>query len=202
VTASDILQPRELLAAIVRPATPLQARVAGAIIERTPHLDDGAASATDDVLRGHIADAIAPVIAAAHAAYRRPPEGSIDTGSNDADEPQAVDLRRVTRVLLEEAFPTALRPAPAVELADGMHTVAEFTDAIPRSFDGVLDMTICNSVILGAAVKRACPDCLVAVNRYPAEMHVRMTFYCLALQSLARHRTAYINVLTHHRKDS
>jgi hypothetical protein len=197
VTPSDVIDPRQFLATLAHPGDPLQVRAAGAIIEKSPHLLDCSESETDDALRQRIAYAIRPVIAAAHAAYRRPDEQANDT----VGEPQTVDLRRVTRVVLEEAFPASIRPAPAIELSDGMHTVADFIGAIPPSFEGVLDMTICNSVIVGAAVKRARPDCLVAVNRYPAEMHVRMTFYGLAIESLARRPARYIDVLTDQRKD-
>lgn len=196
VTASDVVEPRHFLDTIERPANPLQARVAGAILEQSPQLLNDCAAATYDALRERIAAAITPVIAAAHAAYRRPDKPVAES----VGEPRPVDLRRVTRVAVEEAFPTSIRPAPAIELADGMHTVPEFIEAIPRSFDGVLDMTVCNSVIVGAAVKRARPDCLVAVNRYPAEMHVRMTFYALAVESLARRNAPYIDVLTNQRK--
>src|SRR5438270_5544449 len=57
VTASDIVDPRHILASIVRPANPLQARVAGAILDRSPQLAADSAAATDDVLRERIAAA-------------------------------------------------------------------------------------------------------------------------------------------------
>ncbi|HEV7920360.1 MAG TPA: hypothetical protein VGR02_06165 [Thermoanaerobaculia bacterium] len=193
----DVVAPRQFLAAIARPSNPLQERIAAALLEQSPALADGIGSASDDALRETIARAIVPVITAAHAAYHRP-----EAGEEAVAEARPADLRRVTRVLIEEAFPESIRAAPAIELADGMHTVAAFIEAIPRSFDGVLDMTVCNSVILGAAVKRARPDCLVAVNRYPAEMHVRLTYYQLAVVSLATRKALYIDVLTRQRKGS
>jgi hypothetical protein len=195
VKPMDVIAPRKFLAAIARPSSPLQERAASAILEQSPALLDGTESASDDILRETIARAIVPVISAAHAAYRRPGEDE-----DELAEPRPADLRRVTRVVVEEAFPESVRAAPAIEFADGMHTVAAFIDAIPRLFDGVLDMTVCNSVILGAAVKRSRPDCLVAVNRYPAEMHVRLTLYQLAVVPLAKRKAPYIDVLTKQRK--
>jgi hypothetical protein len=199
LSAADILDPRALHSAIANPADPLQARAAGAIKDASPRLiQDVSADIDDDTLRRQIADAIAPVISAAHASYRTPAEHNDDVVV--VGQPRVIDLRRVTRLLIEEAFAPHVRPAPAIEFGNGLVTAEDLIEVIPRSFDGILDLTSCNSVIIGAAVKRKRPDCLVAINRYRTELYVRMTLYRLAIASLARSNRPYMDVLTNQRK--
>jgi hypothetical protein len=97
--------------------------------------------------------------------------------------------QRLTRSAIEKAFPDFITPAPAVEFADGMKTTNEVVDAIPLDFAGLLDLTVCNSAILGDIIKAARPSCTVAVNRYPTEPHIRLVLYHHIIDELAR-RTA------------
>lgn len=105
-------------------------------------------------------------------------------GRSDAD-PFAPPVR-VTRAALEEEFPTAIRPGPAVELRDGLHAVADVVDAFPEGFDGVVDLSVCNSVILGEAIKRRHHGCLVILNERPATIEFRMIRYKHVVRELSR----------------
>jgi hypothetical protein len=94
---------------------------------------------------------------------------------------------RLTRPALEVAYGNAIAPGRAVEFADGMRTIAEVVTALPRRYAGFLDMTVCNSVILGEAIKAARPHCIVAVNHYPTEPHIRLLLYRRMMRRLRRH---------------
>lgn len=112
-----------------------------------------------------------------------------------AREPTEEDLQRLTRPALEQAFPTLIRQGLAIELSDGMHTIGEIVDAIPAAFDGLLDLTICNSVILGAAIKRARPGCTAAVSRYSVEIAVRTALYGLIIEELRRGGLSFMDAM-------
>jgi len=92
---------------------------------------------------------------------------------------------RFTRLLLEEVFFDELRPAGVIELRDGLHTAAAFIESIPPLFAGVIDLTVCNSVILGEAIKRKRGGCLVAVNEKPASLLLRLVRHKYVMHALA-----------------
>lgn len=77
-----------------------------------------------------------------------------------------------------------------------MKTIPEVIGTVPLDFSGLLDLTICNSVILGKAIKNFRGACFVAVSRYPAELHVRLGLYLLALRMIARKRMSFIDALS------
>jgi hypothetical protein len=124
-----------------------------------------------------LVDAFNGVLRSAHAQY-----------AAEQHEPvllMKIPPQRLTRAALERAFPRAIAAAPAVEFSDGMKTTNEVADAIPLSFDGLLDLTVCNSAILGDIIKAARPTCTVAVNRYPTEPHIRLALYRRIIDDLA-----------------
>lgn len=116
------------------------------------------------------------------------------TSSLEADS-SVLPLRYLTRPALELAFPDEIAPGRAIELRDGLHTLPELIAAIPQAFSGILDLTICNSAILGPAIKLARPDCLVAVNRALADPDVRFVRYRVVIKSLRRHPAPFGKVL-------
>lgn len=178
--AADILDARAIVDALQTPANALVAAFRAALgngqLERM---------ASD---RQYLADALNDVIAAGHAAY-----------GNDGRVPlMALDIPpvRLTRVTLERAFSGAVVPGRSVEFADGMKTVREFVNCIPPAFDGLLDLTICNSAVLGREVKEH-RHCVVAVNRHPTEPFIRMAMYRAAIRMLRRKPGPYAEVISH-----
>jgi len=109
---------------------------------------------------------------------------------NDAPPPL-----RLTRVLVEETFPDELRAAGAIELRDGLHTAAAFIESVPESFAGVIDLTVCNSVILGEAIKRKRRGCLVAVNEKPASLLLRLVRHKYVMHLLASAPARFTDVV-------
>jgi hypothetical protein len=136
----------------------------------------------------HLVNAINDVLRSAHSHYVA-----------DRHEPlllMKIPGRRLTRAALEKAFPDVIAPARAVEFADGMKTIVEMTDGIPVGFCGLFDLTVCNSAIVGDAIKAARPNCTVAVNRYSTEPHIRLALYGRVIDDLARRPAPYADALS------
>src|SRR5205814_2191181 len=122
-----------------------------------------------DLLRATLADELNLLLAHTRGHY---------TGVRPPDEAAAAaPPRRLTRVLLEEAFPAELRGGSAFELRDGLHAVAAIIDAVPERFDGVIDLSVCNSIVLGEAIKRQRRGCLIITNAKPASLALRLIRY-------------------------
>ena len=101
---------------------------------------------------------------------------------------------RLTRAEFERAFPSAIHGARVIEFSDGLHTIPELVQSIPNEFSGLLDLTVCNSVIPAAAIRDE-RRCLVAANRKPAELRARMYLYGLEIDSLATNPRPFIDVI-------
>jgi hypothetical protein len=88
-----------------------------------------------------------------------------------------------------------IREAPCVEFRDGLHTVREVAEAVVEGFDGILDMSICNSAILERAIKSRNRSCLVIVNETRAHIASKMIRYKLIIQELDRAPSGYVDVV-------
>lgn len=91
----------------------------------------------------------------------------------------------ITRVLLEEMYPGFIAQGLCLELADRLCSVWEFIQSVPRDFDGIVDMTVCNSIIPAEALRRHRSDCNVVCNTYRARAEVRLEIYRHVIRSLA-----------------
>jgi hypothetical protein len=101
----------------------------------------------------------------------------------------------LTRVLLEEMFPGCFAPGPCLELADRLCSVWEFIDRVPERFDGVLDLTVCNSLILAEALRRRRCFCTVLGNAKPASADVRLIIYRHVIRSLSHRAEAFEDIM-------
>lgn len=101
----------------------------------------------------------------------------------------------LTRPMLEDCLGKALRGARVLELRDGIHTTSELVDMIPLAFDGVLDLSVCNSFMLGESIKRWRRRCLVIENAYLARIDLRLARFALGLTLLAQRATRYTDML-------
>jgi hypothetical protein len=127
---------------------------------------------------------------------RREPEGydvlslvrwldGLPARAAEGDAARSVDARLVDeeyrryrrRQAIEPAVPGVLGGGPAVEFADGFRMVPEILDRIDPAIAGVVDLTVCNSVLLGEEIRRKCPDCIVMVNAQPASPAFRLSLY-------------------------
>jgi hypothetical protein len=104
--------------------------------------------------------------------------------------------RYLSRATLEDCLGEALRRAPMVELHDGLKTLDELIAAIPRSFAGVLDLSVCNSFAFAESIKRRRPHCLIIENVFLARVEVRLLRYALVLDRLAQSPARYSDALS------
>jgi hypothetical protein len=83
----------------------------------------------------------------------------------------------LNRFALEKTFPDEIKPRCRIEMFDGLYSPSEFQNKIPSHFDGVLDLTVCNSEMVGKTIKQTCPQCLVLTNRFTTELKTRLILY-------------------------
>jgi len=110
-------------------------------------------------------------------------DNGMDLTAHVADSSYA---SRLTRADIDERFPLSILPSRDIELADGLSTVGQFISAIPADFNGVMDLTICNSVILGSAIKRMRPEITVVMNQRAASARNRLVLYLAIVKELQR----------------
>jgi hypothetical protein len=59
-------------------------------------------------------------------------------------------------------------------------------DAVPERFDGIIDLSVCNSIVLGEAIKRRRPECLIITNVRPASPALRLVRYQFIIREIAQ----------------
>ena len=157
---------------------------------------ESVSGASDDDISEKIVRELNLVISKAHTFY-----GTQE--KNDSSDPQADSemlgdrpLERLTRYAIEQAFPGHIQEGHSIEFSDQMSTVSDLVAMIPGDYSGLLNLIVCNSVIAGELIKYYRPACFVATNRYPAQPHVRMAYYKLAIYELARTPMPFIDAIT------
>lgn len=71
---------------------------------------------------------------------------------------QAPNLcRAANRSLLDRILGDLISPGNRVELRDGMHSAESLVSVFPEDWHGTLDLTVCQSELLAAALKEKCP---------------------------------------------
>jgi hypothetical protein len=91
-------------------------------------------------------------------------------------------LLRLDRPRLDELCgPTVLREGKGIELADGMISAREFIQAIPIEYNGLIDLRMCNSISLGAAIRRARKGVRAAVGKQKTYPDAAVVLYKTAI---------------------
>jgi hypothetical protein len=126
----------------------------------------------------------------AEAVPAAPPE--IDDSRAAATETRRQYALWHARRRLEPMLGTAVIPGgPAVEFADGLVPIECAVQAVPKRFDGVLDLTVCNSTLFAEEVRRRCSHGLIIANAFPATLEIRMEFYNAAMDLVQRRQMRY-----------
>jgi hypothetical protein len=123
-------------------------------------------------------------------------EGSKAAGGITADQYRWHERRQK----IEAALPGAFRGGAAVEFAGGFCNIAEISGGIAATYAGILDLTVCQSVLLGEMVRRKCPRCLVLTSAEEVSMDFRLAAYHQAIEILARSPRPYENLVVDIRK--
>jgi len=127
--------------------------------------------------------------------YRR------DLLPGDVAHPDSLTYRLyLNRLALEEAFAGDLIHGNRLELIDGLHSIAEVVEQVPNGYARILDLTSCNSLILGEGIKRPRRDCVVLTNEGKARLDFRVLFFKGVMEELHRQRAPYVDTVLRLRK--
>jgi len=192
----DIEGPLAILDSLREPASELQRKIRERVIDLDPDLLEHGRDRVES-LQSRLSNVFRTI---AHQAERLYWDENVQTSSGgDAH----FDMR-LTRAEFERAFPGDIKPASVIEFSDGLHTIPELVQSIPVEFSGLLDLTVCNSVIPASIIREHRPNCLIAANRKPAELRSRMYLYGLEISLLAKEPALFVDVITkvHSRRSS
>jgi hypothetical protein len=92
------------------------------------------------------------------------------------------------------------RGGAGAEFEEGFRSVNEILSCFPPEFSGLVDLTVCNSVLLAESIRRAYPDCLVLANEDLAYLDFRLATYAQVIRSLSYQPEAYEDVVYRIRK--
>lgn len=106
-----------------------------------------------------------------------------------------IPIVRHHRVLLEETFSDEIAPRSALELSDALHNVIAVRDSIPENFAGILDLSVCHSLMLSEVLKRKRHSFLVLSNPRETNLAFRLLRYSFIIRELARNPGSYIEVV-------
>jgi hypothetical protein len=107
-------------------------------------------------------------------------------------------LRR--RAAIVATMPEAFCGGAAIEFADGFYEIGEVASAWPIAYDGVTDLTICNSTVLSELIRRRCPHGLVLANEEVTYPEFRLPLYDAIIRLLCRRPQAYEDAMFEIRK--
>ena len=103
--------------------------------------------------------------------------------------------RAANRDTLDELLGGAIRPGNRVELRDGFHSAEVFARLFPDTWDGLFDGTICQSHLVGMALKERNPLRLRVQTIKPIQPVIRVEAAALAIE-LAENAKDYPLILT------
>jgi hypothetical protein len=143
---------------------------------------------TEETLKEALADEMNEFVRPAHSLYRAARDAREAEMRSIAfrrleqrDAWTRLVLARATRASMEHAYPDELRAGACCELVDGLHSIPEFLGVIDEEFEGVLDLSLCSSVILAREVRRRWTGGLVVGNRYLAEVSSVFSLFNLTM---------------------
>ena len=100
----------------------------------------------------------------------------------------------INRKFLDEALPGVFGRNTSVEFSDGLISIETIASCALPSFTGVIDLSVCNSILLGELIKCYAPRCLTVSTRLPARVDFRIIFYRALFDLLAQGRP-YVSTL-------
>jgi hypothetical protein len=114
-----------------------------------------------------------------------------DSGAAAAETHRQYALWKARQETQDRLGPAVRPGGPGVEFADGVVDVESIVAAIPASFSGVLDLTVCNSTLLAEEVRRHRRFGLVIANAFPATLDTRMELYDAAMRLVQHDGVSY-----------
>lgn len=90
----------------------------------------------------------------------------------------------LNRKFLDKQFPGVFGPNTSVEFADGLAPIEMVAGSFARTFQGIVDLSVCNSILLGELIRTQSPKCLIVATRLPADAPFRAIFYRFLFKGL------------------
>lgn len=100
----------------------------------------------------------------------------------------------VNREILNAACPSELAAGAGVELCDATYSADAVARALEGRFSGIMDLVVCNSYLLAAAIKKVNPSCVIIANRDRTAPVARLFIARQVLRSLARSPGNYLQL--------
>jgi hypothetical protein len=90
------------------------------------------------------------------------------------------------RIKLTDELPGAFCGGAGVEFADGFQPFHAIASLFPPTFNGVIDLIICNSLLLAELLRNRCPRSLAIATSDLTFPDTRLPFYSATIRLLAR----------------
>jgi hypothetical protein len=100
------------------------------------------------------------------------------------------------RRTLDAALGGLIAPGNLVEFHDRLHPVPQVVAQIPTSFRGLIDLTVCNSLLLGEEIHNTRPEVLCITLPGEADIKFRAIAFRHVIRYLSRQRQNYYSALT------
>lgn len=98
----------------------------------------------------------------------------------------------LNRQIFDRLFFGQIKQGSCVEFFDKLYPVNDIVEHVPKDFHRTIELTVCNSIVLGEEIKRHRRNCLVIGNKEPADPVFRLTCYRYLLEMLNQKEMSYI----------
>jgi len=98
------------------------------------------------------------------------------------------------RAAFDEDFGPAISPGDRLEFSNGLKSPAELLRSIPGAFAGVLDLTLCNSVLLADEIKRQRRFTCLA-NVHETDLSLRVELYHAVINVISESAYPYVEAV-------
>jgi hypothetical protein len=93
------------------------------------------------------------------------------------------------RLVIDQLVPGALSGGPGIEFSEGLVSIVTVSEGLPR-FD-VLDLTVCDSVLLAECIRDTHREGVILCNPRPTTPDFRLAVYREAVRLATRQNTSY-----------
>jgi hypothetical protein len=179
---ADFLNPNQLIKALEQPSTPLMESFVSLLpqnwLSTIQELE-----ANDDIIQ-ILPKTLAKEFNGFLTSFKLHP----DLVSNQTHQTTTCDVdyqKYLNRIAIDGIFRDFILPGNRIEFFDELHPIVDFVTAIPQNYDGLIDFTVCNSVLIGNTIKRQ-RRCIIIVNKELATLELRMVIYKGIIELLSR----------------
>lgn len=102
----------------------------------------------------------------------------------------------IRRLELETQLGVGLHGGAAIEFADELRSIPAILAGFPPQFTGVLDLTVCQSVLFAEEVRAKCRRCLVLSSVHLTSFDFRLALYAQIIDVLANHPQPFEDAVT------